>query len=656
MKNKLALYCIKFTLILICLSGSYRSFSQNNGCPDQYYKLIVDSECEALVPDFTGLIEGLDAFDSIFQVPHPGSLATPYQWVSLTGRTENIDSTICSFRISLVDTSLALTYLGKDTLWADTLGRLLVPDLRKEIEVTTCNYAIHQYPFPGSYLSLTNEISFSIYITAHDYGVFFSDELVIAVADSLNLPLIMCSDTSFLVNGEGAVGTSWSEITGEDLSQLSRIDISRIQNDTELFSLTTNEIDSIVNLNMCDLIGDTLNVKLTDHQGKFCNSRVQVLYEEGFEKKGNAYNVWCPLIIGGSRAEFESFWNAYGFPEAEFPCGNVIELNEAGAAFAIEPCENSEINRFAVITYNLSHLAANARYSDTIFDYKIPPIDSTIIFCPQIDSLSDFVDKGFGPALLLSEDPVSISRDIDRDGTNLDTIYFLKIEDIDGNGFLNLREEIQLSAQLRFFQDCNLEINLDVGEVKSYECYSEVELTFELEQLCIGNASSVQFTNVDQAENALVQIGENKWRCNFKLLFYPSINRPINCNQTIFGMDQPKGFFKGNRENLGDETTGPGRDVFGRVIPQSNIKLFQNRPNPISDNTMIEFYLPHSINTHLVVYDTGGRVLFQKREKSRQGFNQLELLDTHLVESGVFFYTLEAGGFRETKRMIKLPN
>lgn len=83
-----------------------------------------------------------------------------------------------------------------------------------------------------------------------------------------------------------------------------------------------------------------------------------------------------------------------------------------------------------------------------------------------------------------------------------------------------------------------------------------------------------------------------------------------------------------------------------------NYSLSQNYPNPFNPSTKIDFEIPKSGLVTLKVYNELGE---QKAElvnsNLHEGKYEVEL-DAKNFSSGVYFYTLEEGSFRETKSML----
>ncbi len=84
----------------------------------------------------------------------------------------------------------------------------------------------------------------------------------------------------------------------------------------------------------------------------------------------------------------------------------------------------------------------------------------------------------------------------------------------------------------------------------------------------------------------------------------------------------------------------------------SDYSLAQNYPNPFNPVTTIEFSLPVSGNIRLVLSDMLGQVVQEIANGSYEaGLHQVTLNLSHLA-SGVYLYTLEAGSFVSTKKLV----
>jgi uncharacterized repeat protein (TIGR01451 family) len=84
--------------------------------------------------------------------------------------------------------------------------------------------------------------------------------------------------------------------------------------------------------------------------------------------------------------------------------------------------------------------------------------------------------------------------------------------------------------------------------------------------------------------------------------------------------------------------------------------LYQNRPNPWRDRTIIDFHLPEADATTLTIYDVQGRVLKVMRANLDRGYHQVELTNGDLagMAAGVLYYRLETSRHSATRKMIVL--
>jgi len=83
-------------------------------------------------------------------------------------------------------------------------------------------------------------------------------------------------------------------------------------------------------------------------------------------------------------------------------------------------------------------------------------------------------------------------------------------------------------------------------------------------------------------------------------------------------------------------------------------ELKQNSPNPFNPVTLIEFSIPNNSSVKLTLYDVLGKEIttlindYRTAGKYSENFNAMKL------SSGVYFYVLEAGDFRDVKKMTLL--
>ncbi len=88
-----------------------------------------------------------------------------------------------------------------------------------------------------------------------------------------------------------------------------------------------------------------------------------------------------------------------------------------------------------------------------------------------------------------------------------------------------------------------------------------------------------------------------------------------------------------------------------KEIP-TKFELYQNYPNPFNPTTTIEFDLPERSYVRLVVYDVLGREIERVVDEELDAGKYKVKFDASNLLSGVYFYVLDAGRFRDVKKMV----
>jgi aminopeptidase N len=84
----------------------------------------------------------------------------------------------------------------------------------------------------------------------------------------------------------------------------------------------------------------------------------------------------------------------------------------------------------------------------------------------------------------------------------------------------------------------------------------------------------------------------------------------------------------------------------------SSYTLDQNYPNPFNPSTTIRYGLPHNSFVTVTVYNTLGQQVAQLvNEQQQRGYQDVVLRGDGMA-SGVYFYTLRAGDFVQTKKLV----
>jgi hypothetical protein len=96
---------------------------------------------------------------------------------------------------------------------------------------------------------------------------------------------------------------------------------------------------------------------------------------------------------------------------------------------------------------------------------------------------------------------------------------------------------------------------------------------------------------------------------------------------------------------------GVENDLSG--IPDS-YQLLQNFPNPFNPSTTIYYGLPEESSVVLRIYDILGNEVFRHEEEQKPAGYHKSDFDASQLNSGVYFYRIEAGDFVKTMKMLLL--
>ena len=98
--------------------------------------------------------------------------------------------------------------------------------------------------------------------------------------------------------------------------------------------------------------------------------------------------------------------------------------------------------------------------------------------------------------------------------------------------------------------------------------------------------------------------------------------------------------------------------IDNKLLPNA-FALHQNYPNPFNPKTVIRYDLPKEATVKILIYDMLGRLVATLADnKHSAGFKQVHWDSTNRfgkkVSAGLYLYTIQAGEFRQTKKMVFL--
>jgi hypothetical protein len=109
----------------------------------------------------------------------------------------------------------------------------------------------------------------------------------------------------------------------------------------------------------------------------------------------------------------------------------------------------------------------------------------------------------------------------------------------------------------------------------------------------------------------------------------------------------------------GSETIGSGSYRLNYLPMPDEFSLYQNYPNPFNPVTQIKYDLPEASHVQLLIYDILGReVTALVNEVQEPGYRSITWHGTDAfgrnVGAGMYFYSIQAGDFRQVKKMVLL--
>ena len=107
---------------------------------------------------------------------------------------------------------------------------------------------------------------------------------------------------------------------------------------------------------------------------------------------------------------------------------------------------------------------------------------------------------------------------------------------------------------------------------------------------------------------------------------------------------------------IGDSTYSPnGLSVVSSLtindLEQLEMELFQNVPNPVVDETMIQFYIPENAAYELTVFDLLGNQIENIKVSQAHSGTYSHTIHTTQLNAGVYLYTLTSNDKSLTKQL-----
>ncbi len=347
-----------------------------------------------------------------------------------------------------------------------------------------------------------------------------------------------------------------------------------------------------------------------------------------------------------------------GIFQAVSPTNESLWASNLGAAVYASACISIDnklyipISDGRIICYNLNTINP----SSPMFEWLLPT-GSDIISSPALDADGNIYVGTLDGRLIKVQDNGN-SASIVWEVVTGDSIIASPI--IDGNG------NVLVGSNDGFFYSVSSEgtINWTVdtgGKVRS--------------TAAIGGNGNIYFGSDDYKLYAVDSLGTVQWN------YYASspISSPVlasgdkiyfgeenglvvklteNSNRTISRNQPMWGTFQGNNKRTGSQSDSNLSNENSISIP-TQYALHQNYPNPFNPTTTLRYDLPEDAMVSITIYDLMGRSIKSLVNSNQSaGYRSIQWNATNNlgepVSAGMYIYMIQAGEFRQTKKMVLL--
>ncbi len=236
----------------------------------------------------------------------------------------------------------------------------------------------------------------------------------------------------------------------------------------------------------------------------------------------------------------------------------------------------------------------------------------------------------------------------------------VKIGDVNGNAIVNnaMIEPRSVSGSLKLqLEDATLEkgeeftVNFsaeDLRKIDGYQFALQLGDGLELIDLIYGIAGEESF-GIFTDKNLITTswVGEANDGVLFSLVVRAT--QPVQLSEAIGLSDR---HLRGEAYTKAGELQDIAIAFDGKVNSATDFALYQNTPNPFAGETTIGFDLPEAGTATLVVQDVAGKTLQVISGEFAKGYNTITLDASDLPATGLLYYSLKAGEFTATQKMI----
>jgi hypothetical protein len=242
----------------------------------------------------------------------------------------------------------------------------------------------------------------------------------------------------------------------------------------------------------------------------------------------------------------------------------------------------------------------------------------------------------------------------------------VKVGDVNGSVVVNAKSTEFRSGNTLFTSD---EMKFSAGEIVKFEVRAGDDMYILGTQFGIDfNADQLLFTGLTSGAFDIKSQHYNPFNApNGKLNFsYDIANGKLLKSDEVLFTIEFKALAGGNTKNIRLDQSVIRPEVYDvdgsvrnlliqtrdRNISHSQNSLYQNEPNPFKESTVISFELAKPEFVKLRILDLTGKLIYTSNGNYEKGFNSINVNNTQIGTSGVYYYQIEAGEFTATKKMI----
>lgn len=197
---------------------------------------------------------------------------------------------------------------------------------------------------------------------------------------------------------------------------------------------------------------------------------------------------------------------------------------------------------------------------------------------------------------------------------------------------------------------------VDIGDANEWPFLITNHGSADLHILDI-HSDFTQFTLNQNVLPIILQTGESQ---EFRTAFQPTTEDTLENRFRVTSNDPQEPIAIISLTGAGRDTGTPVQEHLELNQLPERYELFQNYPNPFNPSTVIRYHIPnvdYPVHTSLKVFNCLGQKLRTLVDGIQEPGYYAVTWDAHdghsnAIPSGVYFYTLEAGDFLATKRMV----